>query len=363
MRRTLLKFGRSFELVVLKNRLGKSRFSARVLIFTMRQFDRFELYENHGDIGNFDHYVPKFLLRFFGKNNGSAKKGIIFSFSFKKPGIRERPIKGVAGEIDHDTFREKTGRLSDFISKNLYSQKVERFGKHVIGQLNQFDEKSFLTFFEESVLVTFIACQMTRVPAFHGAIKRYIEFFYENGSLEIKDLASLENIKSKIVQNGLGASIDDLLLYRPNFSIEGIKNHIGVISRLIANDIAEKIYSGNMHIVDIPDGSEERFVISDNPIILLDMDRLEVLRYPAWWDINKLKLCIFMPISPTRCIFYTKSKKRGGIIEKNDLNLVEVINFGQYLNAQECVFGSDKKVMEKQLWKYAGELINLKLRW
>lgn len=126
--------------------------------------------------------------------------------------------------------------------------------------------------------------------------------------------------------------------------------------------MAESIYRGNLHILDIPQGSKDQFVISDNPIVLLDFDRSEILRYPAWWTINKESIWVFFPISPIRCIFYCKSKRIGSVVEKENSELPQLVNFGQYLNASESVFSHDKNLLKAHLTLYAKELINLRLR-
>ena len=122
--------------------------------------------------------------------------------------------------------------------------------------------------------------------------------------------------------------------------------------------MAESIYRGNLHILDIPQSSKDQFVISDKPIVLLDFDRSEILKYPAWWTINKESIWIFFPISPTRCIFYCKSKRKDSVVEKENNDLPQLVNFGQYLNASDSVFSKDESLLKAYLKLYAKELIN-----
>ena len=159
---------------------------------------------------------------------------------------------------------------------------------------------------------------------------------------------------------GWGVTIDDLLKHKSNLKIAGANNHIGSLANQIATEISEKIFRGNLHIIDVPATMDDRFVIGDNPVVLLDFQRSEMLQYPAWWDINKNDLWIMMPISPTRAIFFCKSKRKGGIIENENTSLVQMVNFGQYLNATKSVFSNDQKYLNAHLRMFARELVNLK---
>ena len=71
------------------------------------------------------------------------------------------------------------------------------------------------------------------------------------------------------------------------------------LANQIATHIAKKIFRRNFHIIDVPVTTDDRFVISGNPVVLLDFQRSEILQYPGWWDIDKDDLGIMMPILPT----------------------------------------------------------------
>lgn len=361
MKRSLFKIGQRFESFVFKHRLGRGQYTAQLIFAVMSFFDRFEEYSNKGNIGNYDHYVPQFLLRFFGVEVQGTRKGTVHEYLFSTGSIEEKPIRNVGGAVDHDTFKDKTGQLSDYISRRLYAERVERRGAVVIKRLNNIESDPDLTFYEESVLVAFIAMQLTRVPAFHASIEKFLCYLFEKGLLQIPDLGQIEHIKAKIVDNQEKVSVEDMVNYRSPLRIDGVKNHIGLMSRLIGSEIAEKIFRGNLHIIDIPENSAERYVISDNPVVLLDFERQEILRFPAWWEVNKRNLWIFMPISPSRCLYYTKALRKQGRIESQDSGTPTLINFGQYLNAKDSVFSDGRAILGTHLKRYAAELSHLRL--
>lgn len=361
MKKYLAKIGRRILTFVFKHRLGRHRWSAKFLFWFISQFDRFETYVNTEDVGNNDHYVPKFLLRNFRIAESGTDKGKVWEFSFKENAIKRNDINSVASQIDFNTFKDKDGKKSDYVEKRVFSQTLERFGSMVIDRLNKNNTEPDLTFLEESTLTVFIGHQITRVPFFYSAIERMIVYMTQNNLLKISDLGDLNIIQSKIVLNNQNVSIDDLLKFNKNLKLSGANNHIGLIAGQVATEISEKIYRGNLHVINVPIGSNERFVISDNPIVLLDFERHEILRYPAWWEINKKEMWIFFPISPTRCILYTKSKRKGSVVENENTDLISLVNFGQYLNCTESVFSNQENILKDHVKIYANELLNLKL--
>lgn len=362
IKRFLAKLGRKITILAFKYRLGKSRWSAKALFFLMGLFDNFGEYSNTNETGRAHHYVPQFILRRFRIAETGTDKGQVWEFSFNTNNIQKNGIAGVASLEDFYLFKDKTGVKSDFIEKKLFSETLEYFSNLVIKRLNTISGEPDLTFLEESTLAVFVAHQLTRVPAFYRAIEKYIVYGYENKKLVIDDLGTHKSMRDKIVLNGLGASIDDLLQHTTNLRISGADNHIGSLSRQVGDHISEKLFKRNLHILDVPATMNDRFVISDNPVVLLDFKRMEILQYPVWWNIDSDNLWIFMPISPTRCILLTKSKRKDSAIENQNTDLVQLVNFGQYLNATRSVFSNDENALKAHLKMYAKELANIK-RW
>ena len=356
MKKLIAKAGRKILNFAFRNRLGRSRTSARLIFLILSVTGRFETYTNTEKTGDDHHYVPQLLLRRFRVAEQGADKGQVWRFSYDNQNVEKVGITQVACKADFYTFQDIHGKASDFTEKKIFSEMLEHYGSFIIKRLNKTVGEPDLTYLEESTLAVFIAHQLTRVPAFYSAIEKFILYSLEHKKFDISSLGDFESMQKNIVDNGVGVTIDDLLQYEPNVGISGIDNHIGSLSRQIASAIAEGIYRGNLHIIDVPKNMKDQFVISDNPVILLDFHRMELLQYPAWWELNKEDMWILMPISPNRYIFYTKSKRRGGVVENENEDLVTFMNFGQYLTATDEILSTDKETLYRHLKTYAKEL-------
>lgn len=360
MNKFISKIGRKILNLAFRYRWGKKRWSAKTLYFLLNITGRFETYSNTEKVGDDHHYVPQFLLRRFRVAEKGADKGQIWRFSYEKQDIEKVGISQVACRTDFYIFQDIHGKASDFTEKKVFSEMLEHYGNFIVKRLNNTKGEPDLTYLEESTLAVFVAHQLTRVPAFYSAIEKFILYSLEHQKFDVPSLDSFELTQKNIVYNGVGITTNELLQYKPNVSIEGIDIHIGSLSRQIADAIAEGIFRGNLHIIDVPSNMKDEYVISDNPVILLDFQRMEILRYPAWWELNKEDMWILMPISPTRYIFYTKSKRRGGAVENENEDLVRLMNFGQYLNATDEVLSKDKNTLFRHLKMYAKELDNMR---
>lgn len=348
------KIGRKFRNFIFKHRLGKKAWSARLIMFIMSIFDWFEIYTNSGDIGRFDHYVPKLLLNKWRIAESGTDKGLIFSWSKITNKIEKVALNNEAGDIDWDVSNSH-GIPSDFLSKKVFAELLEEKAAKVIRLINN-DSSIKLTFLEESTLAVFIAHQITRVPAFHDAITRFFSIGYSNKLIDHKDFGKKEILTKKVAFNGIGITYNQFLNEKPHTIIKDGKSQRILISLIIASDIAEKIYKGNLHILEIPIGSSDEFVISDNPVIFLDMDRKELLPFLPWWEIGKKDFFIFMPISRNKAVFYCKSKKKDGPIENQNESLVQLFNYGQYLFCANKVFSQNQLILANQLKMYDSEL-------
>ena len=360
MKKYLAKIGRKILKISFRYRLGKRPFTAKALFWLTDFLCQFEQYKNTHTNDEEHHYVPQLILRRFRISETGTDKGQIWKLDMTDGSINKRGISSVASQKNFYLFRDKDGAQSNFVEKKVFSELLEHFGNQVIKRLNTTNDEPDLTYLEESTLALLVAHQLTRVPAFFRAIEKYLVYGYEKGLLEIKDLGTHESMHEKIVLNGLNVTIDDLLKHKSNLQLKGADNHIGSLSRQIAEHIAEKIYRGNLHILDVPSTFNDRFVISDSPVVLLDFDRMETLQYPAWWDIDKANLWILMPISPTRCIFFTKSKRKEIVVEKENTDLVQVVNFSQYLTAVDGIYSNNEDTLINHLKLFTKELINLK---
>lgn len=353
------KTGNKFRNFVFRKRLGRKRWSAKLIFFTMGFFDFFEtrVYLNTGEINKFDHYVPRLLLNRWRVSETGTDKGQIFCWSKSKKTIEKMPIKGIAGEIDWEVANTN-GTPSDFIRRKLFAELLEDKASSVIKIINTTDDIN-LTYLEESTLAIFIGHQITRVPSFHEYLLRFFSIGYSKGLITYGDLGNKEILSKKVSENDIGITYDQLLNNKAPIKINGGKPQRLLLSLIIASDIGEKIYRGNLHILEIPKNSNDEFVISDNPVVFLDFDRQSVLHFVPWWEIGKKDFWIFMPLSPKKAIFYCNSKKKDGPIENNNNDLVQLLNFGQYLCCTDGVFSRNISTLKNHLDLYSKELFNL----
>jgi len=346
--------GRKFQNFVFRKRLGRKKWSAELIFIIMRVFGLFEIYTNTGEIGGIDHYVPKLLLRRWRISESGMDKDKIFCWSKDVNSIEKTNIDESASEVDWDVTKAK-GSQSDFVSKKIFAELLETRVSKVIKLINT-SSLLDLTFLEESTLVTFIAHQVTRVPAFRKSLLRFFSVAYSRRLMSYEDFGSKEVLSKKVALNQIGITYDQFLNDTVYTEIEKGKPQLILISLIIANDIAKKIYGGNLHILEIPVGSNDEFILSDNPVVFVDFKRKEVLRFIPWWEIGKKDFLILMPISTRKAVFYCKSKRKNGLIENNNEELVQLLNFGQYLCCSDKVFAHKKDIIEKHLELYAKEL-------
>lgn len=345
----LYRAGQKFRNFVFRRRLGRNKWSAKLIFFVMSFFGFFEerVYLNSCEVGRFDHYVPRLLLRRWRIAESGADKGMIFHWSNKSGLIEKMAISSVAGETDWDLSKSK-GLPSDFVRKKLFAELLESKASDVIRTIN-ISESIDLTFLEESTLAIFIGNQITRVPTFHDTLLRFMSVGFSNKLIDYSDFGNKEVLLRKVARNEIGITYDQIQNNIAKIRVGGGKSQRLLLSLIIASDIGEKIYRGNLHILEIPANGNDEFVVSDNPVIFLDFERQTILRFIPWWEIGEKDFWIFMPISPKKAIFYCKSKKKDGPVEKNNESLVQLFNFGQYLCCFDSVFSGRGGYFEKTL--------------
>jgi len=350
------KTGGKFRNFVFRKRLGRKKWSAKIIFFVMSVFAYFEsrVYINTGETGKFDHYVPKLLLRRWRMAESGPDKGHIQCWSKNNNTIEKVAINNYAGEQDWD-ITKANGVPSDFIRKKLYSELLEDKASDVIKLINTSSDLD-LTYLEESTLAVFVGHQITRVPLFHSYLLKFLSVGYSKGLINYEEFGDKKTLLHKVAHNEIGITYDQLLEEKPAIGVMGGKPQRLLLSLIIASDIGEKIFRGNLHILEIPNNSSDRLVISDSPVVFLDFDRQSILHFVPWWEIGKKDFWIFMPISPRKAIFYCKSKKKDGPVENNNIDLVQLLNFGQYLCCSKNVFSRDENIIKKHLDLYSKEL-------
>ena len=325
----------------------------------MSVLDVFEVYTNTEETDIFDHYVPRLLLNRWRVAETGTDKGQIYRWYRPTKQISKEGIKSVAGETDWDLSRAK-GKPSDFIRRKLFSELLEDKASFVIKLLNTSDTPD-LTFLEESTLAVYIGHQITRVPAFRLCLLHFFSLGVAGGSMQHSDFGSKEILINKVARNAVGMTYEKFLRDTSPVVVEGGKPQITLLSLIIATDIGEKIYRGNLNILEIPKGSIDEFAISDNPVVILDFERKDLLRFVPWWEISNKDLWIIMPISPKKTVFYTKGRRKDGPVESSNEDLVQLFNFGQYLCCSNEVFAKSEEVINQHVKMYANELKKLRL--
>lgn len=349
------KLNRRFRNYIFRNRLGRKRWSAQLIFFVMSILDFFEVYTNTEETNIFDHYVPRLLLNRWRIAEQGTDKGQIFRWYRSTETISKEPITGVAGQEDWDLCKAK-GKPSDFIRKKLFSELLEDKASFVIKLINTSD-KPDLTFLEESTLCAFIAHQITRVPSFRLSLNHFFSLGIGNGSMKHSDFGSKRILIEKVAKNSIGMTYKGFLTDVSQVVVEGGKPQVMLLSLMIAGDLAERIYrKGNLHILEISQSSTDQFVISDNPIVLLDFERQDLLRFVPWWEIGQKDIWVFMPISPKKGIFYTKGRRRDGPVENENESLVQLFNFGQYLCCSDEVFSQNQDILNRHSQMFSKEL-------
>lgn len=321
----------------------------------MSVLDLFEVYINTGETNIFDHYVPRLLLNRWRVAEQGPDKGQIFRWFRSTKVISKEPITGVAGQQDWDLSKAK-GKPSDFIRKKLFSELLEDKASFVIKLINTSSEPN-LTFLEESTLCAFIAHQITRVPSFRLSLNHFFSLGLGDGSIKHSDFGNKQILINKVAKNSIGMTYKKFLNDMSPVVVEGVKSQVMLLSLMIAGDLAERIYRrGNLHILEIPQNSVDQFVISDNPIVLLDFERQDLLRFVPWWEIGQKDIWLFMPISPKKGIFYTKGSRKDGPVENENESLVQLFNFGQYLCCSDEVFSQSQDILNKHSQMFSEEL-------
>lgn len=345
-----------FRNFVFRKRLGRYKWSAKLIFLIMSILGFFEsrVYLNTGETGIFDHYVPRFLLNRWRVAETGTDKGSIFQWSKSKNSVEKIAINNVAGKTDWDISRSKE-LPSDFVRKKLFSELLESKASGVIKLINTSSSLN-LTFLEESTLAVFIGHQITRVPLFHDYLLRFFSIGHSQKLIDYSDFGNKDILVRKVAYNEIGISYEQLQKNKANIRVDGGESQRLLLSLIIASDISEKIYRGNLHILEVPADSADEFVVSDNPVVFLDFERQTILRFVPWWEIGNKDFWIFMPISPKKAIFYAKLKKKDGSIERNNNDLVQLVNFGQYLTSTDNVFSRGKEVLENYLKLFANEL-------
>lgn len=260
----------------------------------------------------------------------------------------QKDIKRIAGEIDWDTGKAQ-GVPSDYVSKKLYAELLEQKASHIIKYINT-NKTPELTFLEASTLSVFLAHQIVRVPRFRINLNKFLSLGFSKGLITIDDLGNKQILADKVVKNTIKITHKQFSQNIQEIKIKGTRQQESLLSLLIATDIAEDIYrTRHLVFIEIEESNTKEFVISDNPVTILDMDRNIILEHIPWWEFKTKKFIIFMSLSPKKAIVYTPIKDETNLPKDN---FIDITNYGQYLNCTEGVFSNKEEVLKRQLKQF-----------
>jgi len=349
---------RKFIALVLRKRIGKNKWSAHLIFGLLSILDLLEfLYINTQDTGNYDHYIPKFLLRRFRISEKGAHSNSLFTYTLKSKLVERKSIDDVAGEIDFDVSKAN-GIPSDFVNKKIFAEFLEPIVSRIVKHINTGNND--LTYLEANTLAVYMGHQITRVPAFRSLLLKIFSIGISDGRILYSEFGDKKALREKVAFNSIGITYDQILRTKPFIKVDGGKPQAIMISLLIASVISEKIYRDNsMHIIDIPQDSGKEFVISDNPVVFMDFERGTVLPFVPWWEIGTRDFLIAMPISRNKAILYSRVGRKPTETEQN--SIAELINFAQYACARKEIYSNNEKTILAHLNKYKTELEKFRL--
>ncbi len=341
-----------------KYRLGKTKTGARIIFKILDILSGFIIYTNTYQPEARGHFVPQFILKRFRITDNKSRLGFINSYTKSTKQFGEEKAKDCAQEPDFYVFRDKKGDSSDFAEKRVYGF-LENFCSLIFENIHTLNSAIQFTFLETSIITTFIAHQMCRTPKFYKELEKYILYLIEQKGFFINKLfvdnktISLEAVTEYITKNYYNITVDALENYVPRSKLRG-KDFATIIKSIgsrIANAIAEILGQKEIIILDAKKQNLGLFVISDNPVVLLDVGN-KVLEFPAWWRVSDSNIFIFLPISPDKAIFLTNTPRRGGNYEDREHSLIELCNFGQFIGSDSKIYSNNKLFLEKCSTKF-----------
>jgi hypothetical protein len=275
------------------NNPGVLRLFFRVYVLLTKGF----YVRGHKDANH--HFIPQFLLRKFRITN----TGNIFMYTREKTPTPVSIKKEAAAIPNLYSFRDKkTKELSDFMENHIFARILEKHGSRIINRILKAD-KIELTHPAESLLASFIAFQYTRTPRFFFQLESVLTYLVKEKNVTLEEMVRPDFAKNVFIDNGYQLRPPEIaqFLQKTKLRITGVKDIMLRISAQIANDISMNIFSGELNLL-CATGSEF-FFLSDNPAEIFNFNKNRSIG-PFFWEFNS-NLLIYLPISPTRCIYYT----------------------------------------------------------
>jgi len=245
------------------------------------------------------HFIPQFLLRKFRIIN----TGNIFMYTREKTPTPVSIEKEAAAVPNLYSFRDKkTKKLSDFVENHMFARVLEKYGSRIINRILKAD-KIELTHLEESIFVNFIAFQYTRTPKFFFQLERVLTYLIKEKNVTLEEMVRPDFAKNVFINNDYQLRPPEIaqFLQKTKLRVTGVKDIILRMSAQIANDISVNIFSGKLNLLRAT--GSEFFFLSDSPVEIFNFNNDRSIG-PFFWELNN-NLLVYLPISPTRCIYYT----------------------------------------------------------
>lgn len=332
------KMSRSLLSFVLKNRINNG-FVIKIFIFLHRILNMGYYVVEVSSTNH--HYIPQFLLR----NFRIGTEGKIFEYIRGKAQPESVSIRKRAASImNYYSFKDKKTKLmNSFLEKSLFADLLEFESKKIIDRI--LEEDYALIDIEESTLAVFVAFQYTRTPAFRSQIRNFMSFLIMVKGIPKTDFGNKTRIEELFIKNILNINQKELAAFNAAnaFTMEGAETHEVLILQMIADWLGEKIFRFNWHILKAEEGNF--FTISDSGVLLVNLENRDLV-WPPGWDIERGKNIIFLPLSPSKCLFYCKGASKDGRDDANQ-DMVNLVNGANMFYSYEKIY-SDRNSIDVQ---------------
>ncbi|MFQ6049957.1 MAG: DUF4238 domain-containing protein, partial [Candidatus Paceibacterales bacterium] len=242
---------------------------------------------------------------------------------------------------------------SDFQEKELFARHLELITSIIFEKIKE-DPEYDPTDLEKSAIASFVAHQITRTPLFRQKLNLLFYYLVSNEYCKIDNFGDIEFLKEQIVCNGINIDVEKFrkfVLSKRKSSLAGTKNHEIILSMLIAENMAEKIFRKTLVIEQVE--QETYFVISDNPAIVMDYHTNKCFPF-EWWRISDRNISIFMPISPFLALVYAKGRKKNPEDKMNKNNVQTFNRISMICSLNKIYSHLADKIIQKEYNQCAG---------
>jgi hypothetical protein len=247
------------------------------------------------------HYIPRFILKKFKIIN----TGLIFQYARCKNPERKSIEKEAACIENLYSFNDKFSKSkSDFIENQLFAFSLEKYASRIIRQIIDEKDEIRLTNLERSILTSYVSFQYVRTPKFLYFIQLMLEYLHIEKGISIDEILRIDFYKKSFFENYY--QIDQKQFYkfsiRNNLNIEGIHDLILRLSIQIGDHLSSLIYKGKLNFLNAQEPAF--FYLSDSPAEIFNLIKNRTVG-PFLWEMKDNPL-IFMPISPSLCLYFLK---------------------------------------------------------